>query len=157
MATALSLEKLNYSDVQVAELTQKIREGDLTAVLRVYEEDIKQPIRSAITGTLIRSLLIQVQKVKVCIEWNLRLDMVLIGSAGRRRLCSFWHRQAASLTRADIRIRWCGTCSRDHIRLPRLDTRLLVRRAGKRLIRRAEGAGKGLACDAPRRAAPRSR
>lgn len=75
MATALSLEKLNYSDVQVAELTQKIREGDLTAVLRVYEEDIKQPIRSAITGTLIRSLLIQVQKVKVCIECIPRLGM----------------------------------------------------------------------------------
>lgn len=65
MATALSLERLSYNDVQVAELTQKIREGDLTPVLRVYEEDIKRPIRSAIMGTLIRSLLIQVQKVKV--------------------------------------------------------------------------------------------
>ena len=65
MATALSLEKLNYNDVQVAELALKIREGDLTPILRVYEEDIKQPIRSAIMGTLIRSLLIQVQKMKV--------------------------------------------------------------------------------------------
>jgi len=68
MVTALSMEKLNYSDVQIAELTLKIREGDLTPVLRVYEEDIKQPIRSAITGTLVRSLLIQIQKMKVCAE-----------------------------------------------------------------------------------------
>ena len=69
MATALSVEKLNYNDMQIAELAQKIREGDLTPVLRLYEEDIKQPIRSAVTGTLIRSLLIQVQKMKVCIKY----------------------------------------------------------------------------------------
>jgi nuclear-control-of-ATPase protein 2 len=68
MATALSVEKLNYNDVQIAELTQRIREGDLTPVLRVYEEEIKQPIRSAVTGSLVRSLLIQVQKMKVCIR-----------------------------------------------------------------------------------------
>jgi nuclear-control-of-ATPase protein 2 len=67
---------------KIAELTQRIREGDLTPVLRVYEEDIKQPIRSAVTGTLVRSLLIQVQKVKVCIECNVRLGAVLIGSVG---------------------------------------------------------------------------
>jgi len=65
MATALSLENLNYNDIQVAELALKIREDDLTPILRVYEEDIKQPTRSAIMGTLIRSLLIQVQKMKV--------------------------------------------------------------------------------------------
>jgi nuclear control of ATPase protein 2 len=69
MATALSVEKLNYSDAQISELTQKIREGDLTPILQVYEDDIKQPIRSAVTGTLIRSLLIQVQKMKVCLEY----------------------------------------------------------------------------------------
>lgn len=69
MVTALSVEKLSYSDVQIAELTQKIREGDLTSVLRVYEEDIKRPIRSAVMGTLVRSLLIQVQKMKVWIEF----------------------------------------------------------------------------------------
>jgi nuclear-control-of-ATPase protein 2 len=81
MATALSLEKLSYSDAQIADLTQKIREGDLTPVLRVYEEDIKQPIRSAVTGTLIRSLLIQVQKMKVSIEFH-RTNALLIGFVG---------------------------------------------------------------------------
>jgi len=65
MATALSLEKLNYNDVQVGEMALKMREGDLTPIPRVYEQDIKQPIRSAIMGTLNRSLLIQVQKMKI--------------------------------------------------------------------------------------------
>ena len=82
MVTALSVEKLNYSDMQIAELTQKIREGDLTPVLRVYEEDIRHPIRSAVMGTLVRSLLIQVQKMKVCVECIMGLNALLTGSVG---------------------------------------------------------------------------
>lgn len=82
MAIALSLEKLSYNDAQIADLTLTIREGDLTPVLRVYEEDIKQPIRSAITGTLIRSLLIQVQKMKVSTECHIGLDAPLTGFVG---------------------------------------------------------------------------
>lgn len=50
---------------QLTELAQKVKVGDLTTVLRVWEEDIKSPIRSAVSGSLIRTLLIQVQKVKV--------------------------------------------------------------------------------------------
>jgi nuclear-control-of-ATPase protein 2 len=65
MAVALGREKLAYSPEQLGILQDQIRQGDLTAVLRVYEEDIKAPIRSAVTGTLVRSLLIQVQKLKV--------------------------------------------------------------------------------------------
>lgn len=82
MVTALSVEKLNYNDVQVANLTQQIREGDLTPVLRVYEEDIKRPIRSAVMGTLVRSLLIQIQKVKVCTECLIGLGTLLTGPVG---------------------------------------------------------------------------
>ena len=82
MVTALSVEKLNYNDVQIANLTQQIREGDLTPVLRVYEEDIKRPIRSAVMGTLVRSLLIQIQKVKVCTEYLIGLGILLTGPVG---------------------------------------------------------------------------
>jgi nuclear-control-of-ATPase protein 2 len=64
MTIALGTEKLGYTPEQVELLRQQIQQGDLTPVLQVYENDIKSPIRSAITGTLIRGLLIQVQKLK---------------------------------------------------------------------------------------------
>jgi nuclear control of ATPase protein 2 len=45
-----------------------VREGDLSPVLRAYETDLRTPVRSALTGTLIQTLLIQVQKTKVDVE-----------------------------------------------------------------------------------------
>ncbi|KZT60280.1 NCA2-domain-containing protein [Calocera cornea HHB12733] len=68
MAIALATDKLKYTVEQQAELASSIRAGDLTPVLRIYEEDIKSPLRSAIGGTLVRTLLIQVQKTKVDID-----------------------------------------------------------------------------------------
>ncbi len=65
MALALSKDKLLYNDTQLAALAEQVRQGDLTPVLKVYEEDIRSPLRSALTGTLVRSLLIQIQKAKV--------------------------------------------------------------------------------------------
>lgn len=53
------------SPSELVELGAKVRVGDLTDVLRVWERDIKRPIRSAVGGSLIRTLLIQVQKLKV--------------------------------------------------------------------------------------------
>ncbi|KZO96974.1 NCA2-domain-containing protein [Calocera viscosa TUFC12733] len=68
MAVALATDKLKYTAEQQAELTSSIRAGDLTTVLRIYEDDIKSPLRSAIGGTLVRTLLIQVQKTKVDVD-----------------------------------------------------------------------------------------
>lgn len=65
MTLALAREKLSYDSTQLEALSQQIRQGDLTAVLKIYEEDIKNPVKSAITGTLLRSMFIQVQKAKV--------------------------------------------------------------------------------------------
>ena len=65
MALALSKDTLSYSSEQLADLAGRIRQGDLTPVLKVYEEDLKSPIKSALGGSLIRSMLIQVQKAKV--------------------------------------------------------------------------------------------
>ncbi|BGP22657.1 nuclear controlof ATPase protein [Rhodotorula toruloides] len=50
---------------ETEEMARKVRVGDLTEVLKVWEEDIKSPIKSTLRGSLIRTLLIQVQKVKV--------------------------------------------------------------------------------------------
>lgn len=68
MVVAFAQEKQNISEADLDALRRSIREGDLTTVLEVYEGDIKTPVRSAVSGTLIRSLLIQVQKAKVDID-----------------------------------------------------------------------------------------
>ncbi|KAB2576514.1 putative atp synthase regulation protein nca2 protein [Lasiodiplodia theobromae] len=61
-------ENGSLSEVQIAEMRQKVREGDLTPVLKAYEKDMQKPIVGAITGNLIRTLLIQIQKTKVDVE-----------------------------------------------------------------------------------------
>lgn len=65
MALSLGKDKLSLNDTQLQQLAEQIRQGDLTPVLRIYEEDIKAPVRTALTGSLVRSLLIQIQKAKV--------------------------------------------------------------------------------------------
>ncbi|KAF8073730.1 NCA2-domain-containing protein [Lyophyllum atratum] len=68
MTLSLAKEQLKYSPEQLEALSQQIRRGDLTPVLRIYEDDIKSPLKSAVSGTLLRSVFIQVQKAKVDID-----------------------------------------------------------------------------------------
>ncbi len=65
MALSLARDKLNYSPTQLDDLSNKLRFGDLTPILQIYEEDIRRPVRSTVFGTLLRSTFIQVQKAKV--------------------------------------------------------------------------------------------
>jgi hypothetical protein len=65
MALSLAKDKLNYSPAQLDDLSIKLRLGDLTPILQIYEKDIKNPVRSAISGTLLRTLFVQIQKAKV--------------------------------------------------------------------------------------------
>ena len=65
MVVDLAMETQACSESELRALSDRIRQGDLTSVLKIYEGDIKNPLRSAMGGTLIRSLLIQVQKAKV--------------------------------------------------------------------------------------------
>ncbi|KAK2056707.1 ATP synthase regulation protein NCA2 [Colletotrichum caudatum] len=58
----------SLSDAQVATIRAKVREGDVTPVLRAFEKDLRTPFVGAIKGDLVRSLLIQVQKTKVDLE-----------------------------------------------------------------------------------------
>ncbi|KAF2872012.1 ATP synthase regulation protein NCA2-domain-containing protein [Massariosphaeria phaeospora] len=53
---------------QIADITSKVREGDLTPVLKAYEKEIQSPVKGAIMGNLASALLIQVQKTKVDVE-----------------------------------------------------------------------------------------
>ncbi|KAM5368665.1 hypothetical protein ACJZ2D_009437 [Fusarium nematophilum] len=58
----------SLTDVQVAEIRSKVAEGDVTPVLRAFEQDLQSPFMGTIRGDLVRSLLIQVQKTKVDLE-----------------------------------------------------------------------------------------
>ena len=58
----------SLGDADLAEFRAKVREGDLTPVLRAYEKDLRRPFVGTVRGNLIRALLIQVQKTKVDVE-----------------------------------------------------------------------------------------
>ena len=58
----------SYTDPQISEIRIKVKEGDLTPVLKAYEREMQSPIKNAIMGDLIRTLLIQIQKTKVDVE-----------------------------------------------------------------------------------------
>jgi nuclear control of ATPase protein 2 len=57
-----------YSTSEIEVIRTKVREGDLTPVLRAYERDLRSPFVGTIRGDLVRALLIQVQKTKVDVE-----------------------------------------------------------------------------------------
>lgn len=56
------------TDTQITEIRAKVKEGDLTPVLRAYEKDLRKPFVGTVRGDLIRALLIQIQKTKVDVE-----------------------------------------------------------------------------------------
>ncbi|KAK4155783.1 ATP synthase regulation protein NCA2-domain-containing protein [Chaetomidium leptoderma] len=58
----------SITEHEIGEIRAKVREGDVTPILRAYEKDLRRPIVGAIKGDLVRSLLIQVQKTKVDLE-----------------------------------------------------------------------------------------
>jgi nuclear control of ATPase protein 2 len=61
-------ENGSLSNADMQDMRMKVREGDLTPVLRAYEKDMQKPVWGAIRGKLITSLLIQIQKTKVDVE-----------------------------------------------------------------------------------------
>ena len=56
------------TEIEVADVRTKVKEGDLTPVLRAYEKDLRKPFVGTLRGDLIRALLIQIQKTKVDVE-----------------------------------------------------------------------------------------
>ena len=56
------------TEAEIADIRTKVREGDLTPVLKAYERDMQRPFMGALRGNLIRALLIQIQKTKVDVE-----------------------------------------------------------------------------------------
>jgi nuclear-control-of-ATPase protein 2 len=75
MVVDFATEKPHYAvgtssitDAQIAEIRSKVAEGDVTPVLKAYEQELRKPFVGALRGDLVRSLLIQVQKTKVDLE-----------------------------------------------------------------------------------------
>ncbi|CAH1768086.1 6136_t:CDS:2 [Entrophospora sp. SA101] len=68
MVLDFARDNLQLSSEDLIVVSNKIREGDLSVVLMAYEQELKKPFKSTITGNLIRTLLIQVQKTKVDLE-----------------------------------------------------------------------------------------
>jgi nuclear-control-of-ATPase protein 2 len=64
----IAVGNASITDSQILEIRSKVKEGDVTPVLKAYEKDLRRPIVGAIRGDLVRSLLIQVQKTKVDLE-----------------------------------------------------------------------------------------
>jgi nuclear-control-of-ATPase protein 2 len=60
--------KGSLSEADIASIRAKVKEGDLTPVLKAYEKDLRSPFMGSIRGDLIRTLLIQIQKTKVDVE-----------------------------------------------------------------------------------------
>ncbi|KAK5169400.1 Nuclear control of ATPase protein 2 [Saxophila tyrrhenica] len=58
----------SLSDAEILDIRTKVREGDLTPVLKAYEKDLTKPFMGTVRGNLIRALLIQIQKTKVDVE-----------------------------------------------------------------------------------------
>ncbi|KAK4126248.1 NCA2-domain-containing protein [Parathielavia appendiculata] len=58
----------SITEHEIGEIRSRVKEGDVTPVLKAYEKDLRRPIVGAVRGELVRSLLIQVQKTKVDLE-----------------------------------------------------------------------------------------
>ena len=55
----------NHIDVTESQITNDVKNGDLKIIMSTYENEIKSPIKYLITGSLLRLILIQIQKGKV--------------------------------------------------------------------------------------------
>lgn len=59
------INDLNYNNLDISEIKNLVKSGDMTLIMNNYENDLKTPIKSIIIGDMIRNILIQIQKTKV--------------------------------------------------------------------------------------------
>lgn len=57
-----------FTAADTAAISNAVKEGDLTPVLKAYERDLRAPFSGTVRGDLVRALLIQIQKTKVDVE-----------------------------------------------------------------------------------------
>ncbi|CDK29455.1 unnamed protein product [Kuraishia capsulata CBS 1993] len=71
MVTDYSLANISLAGQELdprlalATVQENVKNGDITIVMRKYEQDLKSPVKSIIMGDMLTNLLIQIQKAKV--------------------------------------------------------------------------------------------
>ena len=96
------------SEPEIIQLRTKVREGDLTPVLKAYERDLRKPFMGTIRGDLVRALLIQVQKTKVDVEVAVGGIDALLKS--QELVFGYVHNHVLPMLRADLQqLRWFDT------------------------------------------------
>lgn len=99
MVAALGRDTLRLSGDDLDALVQRTNQGDLTPVLELYESAIRSPLRGVLAGSLVRTLLIQVQKAKVDLELAMQgIDWLL--ASQELLLCAVGLAPALALTYA---------------------------------------------------------
>lgn len=68
MVVDFARDNSSTDEAEIASIRAKVKEGDLTPVLRAYEKDLRNPFIGTLRGGLVRALLIQIQKTKVDVE-----------------------------------------------------------------------------------------
>jgi len=69
---------IHMSPIEKQDVREQVHRGDISQIMKIYEDGIRHPIKSALFGELIRVILIQVQKEKVDVERALvALDKLL--------------------------------------------------------------------------------
>ncbi|KAI8967342.1 ATP synthase regulation protein NCA2-domain-containing protein [Mycotypha africana] len=68
MVVGFATDNLHLAENELSHLALDVREGDLSVLLKEYEREIKNPLKNVITGNLLQTMLIQVQKVKVDVD-----------------------------------------------------------------------------------------
>ncbi|ODN79548.1 hypothetical protein L202_03503 [Cryptococcus amylolentus CBS 6039] len=78
MVLDLGKDYYHLSGPALEALGEKVKTGNMEEVLRVYEKELQSPVKNALMGSLIRTLLIQVQKTKTDLSLSLlSLDHLL--------------------------------------------------------------------------------
>ncbi|KAF9079796.1 Nuclear control of ATPase protein 2 [Mortierella sp. AD031] len=68
MVLAFGRDNYNLGPEELETLSKAVHNGDISVVMRAYESELKTPLKGAVTGNLVQTLLIQIQKTKVDVE-----------------------------------------------------------------------------------------
>lgn len=78
MVLDLGRDYYHLDDAGLEALKARVNKGDMDDVLKVYEGEMRSPVKNAVMGSLVRTLLIQVQKTKTDLSLSLlSLDHLL--------------------------------------------------------------------------------
>ncbi|KAF9199378.1 Nuclear control of ATPase protein 2 [Haplosporangium sp. Z 27] len=61
-------EHYHMASDELGLLSKAVHNGDISMIMRAYEQELKTPLKGAVAGHLIQTLLIQIQKTKVDVE-----------------------------------------------------------------------------------------